>query len=121
MRGVRHIRGGTAARYERGLSRVRALRSLQHGAKPSVARGNHPDRKERVKRRNRAVDEVCGRQRLSRDAAGLLQLERDLARRGDFHAAPDDVHPAHICEGERNLRHGPLEWVMRKIAGEGRG
>ena len=42
-------------------------------------------------------------------AAGLEQLERDLAGRGELHAAADDEHAAGVGERQRELRRRPLE------------
>ena len=61
-----------------------------------VVRGDRPDGEERVERGDRAVREVGRRQRLGGDAAGLEQLQRDLARRRELDAAADHEHPPDV-------------------------
>ena len=72
-------------------------------AQRPVVRGDRPDGEERVERRDRPVREVGRRQRLGRDAAGLEQLERDLARGRELDAAADHEHPARVRERQREL------------------
>ena len=74
---------------------------LLHGGERRVGRGDRPDGEEGVERGHRPVREVGRGQRLGRDAAGLEQLQRDLARGRELDAAADHEHAAGVRERHR--------------------
>ena len=69
-------------------------RSVDDGLEALVPRGDRPDGEERVERGDRAVGEIGRRQRLGGDAAGLRQLQRDLAGGRVLEPAADHEHAA---------------------------
>ena len=83
-----------------------------------VPRGDRPDGEQRIECGDRAVREVGRGQWLGGDAAGLGQLERDLARGGELDSAADHVHAANVCERARDRcrrrprsRGAPRPWT----------
>ena len=114
-------RGGRPARDERRARGASACSRLAHGGQALVVGADRPDREEPVERRQRAVDEIRGRQRLGRDATRLEQLQRDLARGRELGAAADHEHPADEGERDRDLRQPPLERRQRVVQLRGDG
>ena len=90
--------GCAAARDDHGRRLARARDGRLHRGQHRVVGGDRPDREELVERGDRPVREVGRGQRLGRDAAGLLQLERDLAGGRELDAAADHDHPADVGE-----------------------
>ena len=96
------LRGASARDHGRSCLEC-PLDGLEHGRQGGAVRGDRPDREQRVERGDRAVREVCRRQRLRGDAAGLEELQRDLACGRELDSAAHDEHAT--CVRELN-RHG---------------